>query len=467
MPLLSLLGKIFQFIFNPDRDVAVADSCTTTDETKDVTKTHDAHHSRRRRPFGADADLSPSSICSNGRSYLFQEQPIQFEELTFEVKRFAVRNQLWVAGHDFARGLNFADASEAITKYVDFENVKPINLLPFCSSRSDSAMRQRRQPTPSLQTITCINKTGALQLVAQAHIKNKIRFTAYLMNLFDRLENEMATNGVNTKTTTTTQQQQQQNRQENDKMEYVSATTFNEQLLKTIEDLTSKNDRLINNAEFLTKELYTKIDSFADKMEKLEHKLNACKTIDDLHAQLSLIRRHKKRWCDESVGGGGETVVSSSIAAANATVQNLAFLDECHRDENNARRYETVKFPRDVSKHPRLAVFVRSVGNKSVDNNDNSVVDRVNNFEHNNNGDDQVVQLAFLSGQQRNFNVRKRPYRHMEQLYDVVHPNPVMAIQCINEELRSRNYKFTKKRGRLFEVECDLATLKAFIDENL
>ncbi|ABL75957.1 38.7 kDa protein [Maruca vitrata nucleopolyhedrovirus] len=107
--------------------------------------------------------------------------------------------------------------------------------------------------------------------------------------------------------------------------------------------------------------------------------------------------------------------------------------------ENN---YGRVTFPRDITKHQHLAVFS----------------ERINDH----------IKLAFVLGQERHFRKRKMRFEDdMEVLYDGVHPNPLMAIQCINEKLYDKNYKIRKIAKRVIDVDCTPNVVREVIQEVL
>ncbi|USC25865.1 hypothetical protein [Palpita vitrealis nucleopolyhedrovirus] len=108
----------------------------------------------------------------------------------------------------------------------------------------------------------------------------------------------------------------------------------------------------------------------------------------------------------------------------------------------DAENNKTVTYPRDVTKHQHLAVFSERVANG--------------------------LKVAFVSGQERHFRKRKMQFEdNMDVLYEGVHPNPTMAIQCINEKLYDKRYKVRKLNKRTIDVNCTANIIKDVIQEVL
>ncbi|AKC91631.1 ac13 [Lambdina fiscellaria nucleopolyhedrovirus] len=128
-------------------------------------------------------------------------------------------------------------------------------------------------------------------------------------------------------------------------------------------------------------------------------------------------------------------------------------------NEVNEMRYDTVKYPKDATKHPRLAVFVKSKNTPALSYD--------NEHDKATLGNVATTDVAFLTGQNQHLKSNKRKYEaaDMELVYDAVHPNPLMAVLCFNEELELKNFKFSKKSKRFYNVECDVETMKSFINE--
>lgn len=105
----------------------------------------------------------------------------------------------------------------------------------------------------------------------------------------------------------------------------------------------------------------------------------------------------------------------------------------------NAQAAPGVVFPRDVTKHPHLAVFMSA---KNVGN----------------------TQIAFTRGQEEHFRKRKLEFAEdMDVAFEGVHPNPMMAVHCIREEFANSRYKMRRLSKRVIEVECDINVAKDIV----
>lgn len=108
----------------------------------------------------------------------------------------------------------------------------------------------------------------------------------------------------------------------------------------------------------------------------------------------------------------------------------------------NSKNKNCVTFPQDVTKHQHLAVFSESFNDR--------------------------VKLAFVSGQEQHFRKRKLQYENnMETLYDDVHPNPLLAIQCITENFYNKKYKIKKLNKRQLDVNCNVDVVKEIVNQIL
>lgn len=105
----------------------------------------------------------------------------------------------------------------------------------------------------------------------------------------------------------------------------------------------------------------------------------------------------------------------------------------------NVQAAPGVVFPRDVTKHPHLAVFmsVKDVGN---------------------------TQIAFARGQEEHFRKRKLEFEDdMDVAFEGVHPNPTMAVHCIREEFVNSGYKIRRLSKKVMEVKCTMNVAKDII----
>ncbi|AAP29806.1 unknown [Choristoneura fumiferana multiple nucleopolyhedrovirus] len=99
-----------------------------------------------------------------------------------------------------------------------------------------------------------------------------------------------------------------------------------------------------------------------------------------------------------------------------------------------------VVFPRDVTKHPHLAVFMsraEDTGN---------------------------TQIAFARGQEEHFRKRKLEFEDdMDTMFEGVHPNPLLAVHCIKEEFANSGYKMRRLSKKVIEVKCTVNAAKDIV----
>lgn len=99
-----------------------------------------------------------------------------------------------------------------------------------------------------------------------------------------------------------------------------------------------------------------------------------------------------------------------------------------------------VVFPRDVTKHPHLAVFM-------------SRTEETGN-----------TQIAFVRGQMDHFRKRKLEFEDdMDVMFEGVHPNPLMAVQCIKEEFNNSGHKIYRLSKKVIEVKCEVNVAKDIV----
>ncbi|ABY65859.1 38.7K [Orgyia leucostigma nucleopolyhedrovirus] len=381
MVLNTIINFLFKFFDNNENKTDVVDSSRyCSEENRDNNLIDDNI-----------TQLPP--IIDNAISYLFQRTTMCInDQSVFSVRYFTLKGQLWLVGYDFARGIGYRRPDDALSRYVEFKNAKSTETLLF-GVVADSSTR----------SIVCINRAGALQLLDNIECGNKAEAAARVV---DKL-NELAA----------TQRDDDRTHSKLDKM------------LQAIDVVGTNNAVLLSYHDVLKNEFLNKFDTFNEKINKIDEKIRQYDNLDRLYTQL---QEHRKP-------------SAASITRAPVSVgSGLSFLEERHldrRDTAGCVKYETVKFPKNVAKHPRLAVFVKPDGDGT--------------------------QMSFLAGQQRNINARKRNYRNMEMIYDYVHPNPILAVHCIDEELQHKNFKYIKLGKRTYHVHCDVDTIKSFIHENV
>nr|QIT08169.1 38.7K [Lymantria dispar multiple nucleopolyhedrovirus] len=120
---------------------------------------------------------------------------------------------------------------------------------------------------------------------------------------------------------------------------------------------------------------------------------------------------------------------------------DLSFLDEPDKPPVGA----TVKFPRDATKHPWLAVLAKEVWR------DGAV----------------ATEIAFATSRAA-ASSRKRKYSDMSLIYQGVHPNPQLAVCCITEEWQERGLSFSKRaRQPVYLVDSNIQKVKSAVYENI
>ncbi|AHD25624.1 ac13 [Choristoneura murinana nucleopolyhedrovirus] len=99
-----------------------------------------------------------------------------------------------------------------------------------------------------------------------------------------------------------------------------------------------------------------------------------------------------------------------------------------------------VVFPRDVTKHPHLAVFM-------------SRAEETGN-----------TQIAFARGQENHYRKRRLEFEDdMDVMFEGVHPNPLLAVHCIREEFANSGHKIRRLSKKVIEVKCTLNAAKDII----
>ncbi|AHH82716.1 38.7 kDa protein [Buzura suppressaria nucleopolyhedrovirus] len=317
-------------------------------------------------------------------SYLFEEKTLTFDNQFCFVLRYLIKNEeIWMIGYDLAAGIGFDNPNLAVNRYVQFTEWKSVNQLLFDKFTADDGIK-------------CINRNGALQLLNNIDFKNKAEFIACLLETFNELEHfhkPSSTSIVN----------------DDDKFD---------KLLEAIEAIKCNNTLLLENNTTFKTQIIDKLGAFelqfSHQIQELHNKIIQYENVEQLYTRLK--KYHK-------------------------TLEGSALDDCCSIFNEHQNRYETVRFPRNPSKFPRLAVYVKP--------------------------DNQGTQLAIIAGQQKNMQARKRKYKDMELVYDSVHPNPLLAVHCINEELDNKNYNYSKRGKRVYHIQSDVNTVKSFINENV
>ena len=194
-------------------------------------------------------------------------------------------------------------------------------------------------------------------------------------------------------------------------VEWFERNVYNESVdtAKVLMNLEKQNDILIN-----------KLMGFESKIAELDKKITFHDNISSLYD--NLCEYHKKK------------TDTSLVLPSSSSSSSFLFLN----NENTA----TVRLPRNVSKHQHLAIFAKPTDECTAN-----------------------TKVAYLYGQKRHFQNRKRKFQDMELVYESVHPNPQMAIHVINEELEMKSFNCVKRARTVYEVDQELDTVKSFINE--
>ncbi|ABF47463.1 38.7K protein [Clanis bilineata nucleopolyhedrovirus] len=351
-------------------------------------------------------------LANTPSSHIVLTTKLKFDCVEFRLRYTYVDDCVWAIIVDLLKGL---DIDAAHLDYVHPDNVKTLNELIFKnSSRVGGSLK-------------CINSMGCVQILKSC---NKLDLANDLIDAINSLKPN--TNKVDVAV------EKRQNSNESIEQKLATMMEYIEKCNKTLVDTNQcfKNE-IINKFSVLD----TKIENFENQLKQVNEKIDLLNNVEQLYQTLK--EHHKNKLVNSKV----------VTAKADSTTSCLSFLDESHRQEDqgvtssnnftsNYNRYETVKFPKDMSKHPRLSVFVKPL-------NENSTA------------------VAFLSGQKRHNLLGKRKYNNMELVYDSIHPNPQLAVHCINEELDSKQFEYHKRTRRLYHVQCGVDVVKSFINENL
>ncbi|AIU41361.1 38.7k [Sucra jujuba nucleopolyhedrovirus] len=407
---MEFLGKLFSTIFGVDKPEATDDSIETNDDTSTSYTNFD------QKKCYNNTDENHSDLFLKGFSYLFNMKKLTFDDQFSFVLRYIVKNEeIWMVGYDFARGVGFANPHWAVDRYVQFTEIKTLNQLLYSNNRCPRPAGEEPSSTP---LVKCINKTGALQLLNRIEFENKAEFIACLLETFNELEQEFKPSS-----STTTNDGAEKETKCDDKLSLV---------LSAIESININNSSMIECNNAFKNQVIEKFGVFEkrfdEQIKELQTRISQYDNVERLYVQLREHHAAKRRQ---------STLSMSFFNIADGT----ACTDNDRNDKISSSRFETVKFPRDHMKHPRLAVYVKT-------------------NEHG-------TKLAFCSGQQKHMQLRKRKFQDMELVYDKVHPNPLMALHCIDEELGNKNYKYSKRGKREYHIESDIDTVKSFIYENV
>jgi prophage antirepressor-like protein len=340
---------------------------------------------------GAEATfVVDDNVCSStskkpklsGFSYLFKKKRIEFDQQFRFTIHYLYNEEIWLAANSFASGIGFADPDEAVSTCVVDCYKRSLNQLVFNSDQEAS--------------VVCINKHGVLQLLDHIDFECKAEFTAWLIeNVYCELEGKFVPSPLDEKLN---------------------------KVLAAVDGIQRHNvDAAETNERFKAQVI--------ERVAELNAKMSMYENVDDLYRRL---REHHR-----TVRPADDQRRMSFMSSSSCHPQEAA----TGSGNVETSRYENVRFPRDVTKHPRLSVFVEPHGDST--------------------------HVAFVASQQKRHGALKRKYNDMEMIYDSVHPNPQMAMQCIDEELNMKNFDYIKTTRRRMKINCNVDTVKSFIQENL
>ncbi|CDG72357.1 38.7K (Ac13) [Spodoptera exigua multiple nucleopolyhedrovirus] len=338
-----------------------------------------------------------SSTLLSGFSYLFKTKRLQFDDQFSFTVDYLFNDEVWIAGNKLAEGLGFRDPQTAIDEFVDGKYKRTINELVFNNSVGDT------------NGLVCVNKHGVLQLIDRLDFKNKAEFTAWIIEeVYVELENKFLPSPID------------------DKLNKV---------LAAVDTIKQHNNEALRTNDQFKDQVIERFEWFNVQISELNKKMSTLNNVDELYRRLQ--DYHKSNNINTTMFSNNASSSTALSSSSSSYENNLmgGIVDNEHT------RYETVRFPRDTSKHPRLSVFVKP--------------------------SEEGTDIAFITAQQRRHNALKRKFNDMEMIYDSVHPNPQLAMHCINEELDIKQFDYTKRSRRVIHVNSPIEIVKSFINENL
>ncbi|QNV47855.1 38.7 kDa protein [Alphabaculovirus altersperidaniae] len=354
---------------------------------------------------GGEQQASASASPLSGFSYLFKTKRIQFDDQFSFTIGYMFNDEVWIAAVQLAEGLGFSDPHRAVDRLVDEKYKRTIDELVF------NGIGKRKDDDAAANSLTCVNKHGVLQLIDHLDFKNKAEFTAWIIEeVYVELENKFLPSPID------------------DKLNKV---------LSAVDTIKVHNDKTSRNNDQFKEQVIERFEWFNAQIGELNKKITILNNVDELYRRLQDHHRSNTNKSTRSIFSINTSENMFKISPRRLNNNN----DDDEDDNINNTRYETVRFPRDTSKHPRLSVFVKP--------------------------SEEGTDVAFITAQQRRHNVLKRKFNDMEMIYDSVHPNPQLAMHCINEELDIKQFDYTKRSRRLIHVNSPIETVKSFINENL
>lgn len=329
-------------------------------------------------------------------SYILKKKEVDFEKFTFTIRYLLdANNKCWIVGTDFAQGLRYHDPVYALKRFVAEDYKQSIHELVFRQNDDDDDEDDQHG------SCVCINQSGAIQLVNQLHLDNKIGLITWLIKDFFP--------SICNKTT---------NNHDNDLLN---------RILIHVESLKTDNEQFKMSNEQFKLAYEQRFNDIEQRLNTMDSKLCSIDTVDTLYDKLrDHHRRIKHNLMPESLMDGGERTTS----------------------DYSEDQYGNVRFTRDITKHPHLGVVVKALNDGHVAGKPRTQISFITGQG------DYYIQKK-----------RKLDESHGELIYDSIHANPQMEIHRINEELQSKNYNIAKRTKRSVIVECTVPTAKSFINE--
>ncbi|AXU41580.1 38.7K [Alphabaculovirus altermyunipunctae] len=331
---------------------------------------------------------------SSSVSSMLKHQTVVFGDAIDFVLRYTIHDRIcWFVGYDFARGIGFEDGLRALDEHVHDRYKRTLDKL-IVSNADISPLSMCANDISKAAACVCIDMRGCLQLIERIDFDGKTEFAIWIMN------NRTFGSG--------------EERQNNESGVLHS-------ILEQVQGLRRDNESNAKlNEQFKFKAL-ERFEDFERRLDELKTRIISSERIEVLYDQLR--EHHYNRTHTDKV------------------------MPSTRRDESfifNRNEDCIVRLPRDTSKHPNLAVYLKATESGNA------------------------TDITFVTGQKKYYHDRKRKVEAAgELIYDGVHPNPALEICRINEELDSNNYKVNKRSKRHLIVDCPLEKTKCFINEHI
>ncbi|AAR28913.1 38.7 kDa protein [Leucania separata nucleopolyhedrovirus] len=340
-------------------------------------------------------------------SSMLQRQNVIFGDAIDFVLRYTRHDRVcWFVGYDFARGIGLDDGLRALDEHVHQRYKCTLDKL-LVSNEEISPLSLCAKDYARAASCVCIDMRGCLQLIERVRFDGKTEFTVWLMS------NKTFASSSSSSSSEASEQSKDNSVLQN--------------ILDHVQELRRDNETNAKlNEQFKFKAL-ERFEDFEKRLDELRTRLISSEHIEVLYDQL---REHHH---NRIGGGGGDGTERTTRRGEENFIFTARSSEEC-----------VVKLPRDTSKHPNLAVFLKSTA------------------------DGNSTDITFVTGQRHYYQTRKRKMTAPGELvYDGVHPNPALEICRINEELNAKNYKINKRSKRNLVVDWPLDKTKCFIHEHI